>query len=79
MECVNANLKQQLSEKDNTELSVKISSEQECTKCKESIDIKQDFKQLHDNYSKLKMFAMKLSEENTKLKEMTPKGNQMSS
>ena len=41
LECVNATLKQQSSEEKNiTELSVKISSEQEEIICKEIIDIK---------------------------------------
>ena len=61
MEDVNANLQKQLTERKNAkDLSVE-SSEQECTKCREHIDIQQNFKQLHENYTKLKMFVTKLS------------------
>ena len=60
------------------ELFVKKSIKQECTTCKESDNIKQDLKKLHENYTKLKTFAMNLSEENTELKQMTSKGKQMS-
>ena len=68
------------SEKDNTEeFSLKILDEQQWTTNKESINIQKDFKQLHENYTKGKIFLMKLSEENTKLKQMALKGYQMSS
>ena len=49
------------------QLNIK-SSVQECKECKEIIKIQQDFSQVHGEFSKLKIFAKQILEENRKLK-----------
>ena len=44
------------------------SNVQECKRCKEMVNIQQDFTQLHGDFSKLKIIAKQLLDENTQLK-----------